>query len=202
MLAFIEGTLVSATMGSAIVNVNGLGFRLGIPASTATKLPDLDHPVKLHTHLHMKEDGAALYGFASDEEYELFVLLISVAGIGPKGALSILSHASAGQIYLWLLNEDVGQLKKIPGIGNKTAQRLILELKGKISDLPTVVGGGQAAPIIGSTNDLFSQAIAALCSLGYGSDEASQAVGESVRQAPQADIEAIIRGALKLLARL
>ncbi len=202
MLAFIEGSLVTVTMGSAIVDVGGLGFRVGIPASTAAKLPERESRVKLYTHLHVKEDGVALYGFATEEEYDLFVLLISVAGIGPKGALSFLSHASASQIYLWLMNEDINQLKKIPGIGNKTAQRLVLELKGKISGLPSIVGGGQPLPVSGVGKDLYSQAVTALCSLGYGSDEASHAVGETVRQAPEAEIEAIIRGALKLLARM
>lgn len=200
MLAFIEGNLVTATMGTAIVNVNGLGLRVGIP--TSTRLPDINQSVKLYTHLHLKEDSVALYGFTSEEEYELFTLLISVAGIGPKGALSILSHASVSQIYAWLLSEDANQLKKIPGIGNKTAQRLILELKGKIASLPTAIQGVQATSVSSTTHDLLSQAVAALGALGYGNDEATQAVGEMLRQTPQAEIEVIIRGALKLLAHL
>lgn len=202
MLAFIDGVLVAVSSGSAVVNVNGLGFRVGIPASTTSKLPEIDHRVRLRTHLHLKEDGVSLYGFATEEEYELFVLVLSVAGIGPKGALSILSHASASQIYLWLMNEDVSQLKKIPGIGNKTAQRLILELKGKISGMPTNLGGGPVSPISPSVSDLVGQATAALGSLGYGTEEAARAVGEAMRQAPHGEIEVVVRGALKLLARL
>lgn len=201
MLAFVEGPVVMAGPHHVVVNVQGLGFRIGIPSSTAAHVPDVGEVIRLHTHLQVREDGMSLFGFATEEEYELFVMLLSVAGIGPKGALSILSHASTSQIYLWLLNEDVPQLKKIPGIGNKTAQRLILELKGKIGGVARSVTYSPTPPTFGG-GDLHHQAAEALCSLGYDGDEAAQAVAEVIRQAPAADLETIVKGALKLLARL
>ena len=133
MIAFIEGTLVKKTISTAVVSTaSGLGYELFVPVTDLQQLPPNGSKVLLHTYLQVKEDGVALFGFLSEEALQIFKLLITVNGIGPKGAIGILSGISLDDLRFAVLAEDTKTIAKIPGIGPKTAGKLLLELKDKL----------------------------------------------------------------------
>lgn len=131
MISYIKGTLVHRGNGVVVVEASGLGYEIFVSAATLSVLPEVGETVKIHTHMNVKEDGISLYGFSTAEELELFHRLISVTGVGPKGALGFLSQLKPQEIILAILSDDVKTLSKAPGVGRKTAQRVILELKDK-----------------------------------------------------------------------
>ncbi len=169
MIASLQGKLESLGGDWAIINVNGIGFQVYMPTSTLSTLGAIGKEIRLHTHLHLREDNVALYGFASNEELVLFQTLTSVSGIGPKLALAMLSAMTVEQLTMAIATGSVDLLKTIPGIGKKTADRIILELKEKI-------GAGwittPAAQIAQENGDV----LAVLTSLGYSVAEATRAV--------------------------
>ncbi len=132
MLAYIKGSLEIKTKGYIVVETNGIGYKIYMPESTISKLGDIGEKVQVHTYMRVREDDISLYGFLTNEELRMFELLLSVSGIGAKGALTILSNITPSQFALAVIANDVGILKKLPGIGPKTAQRVILELKDKL----------------------------------------------------------------------
>ncbi|MDY6964485.1 MAG: Holliday junction branch migration protein RuvA [Halobacteriota archaeon] len=175
MISLIRGNLELKTEEFIIVDVSGIGFQLNIPLSTYACLPDLGEEVKLYTHLQMREDSIKLYGFSSMKERELFELLINISGVGPKIALAVLSDISATELQKAIGQEDLVKLTGISGIGKKTAQRLILELKEKIGVL-----GIEAEEVAGAMgNELLNDAVSALISLGYGQNEAKKSVSKA-----------------------
>ncbi|MDI6740927.1 MAG: Holliday junction branch migration protein RuvA [Candidatus Edwardsbacteria bacterium] len=194
MYHHIKGTLVAKKPAEAVIDAGGVGYHLLIPLSTYEQLPEAGNQAKLLTHLHVKEDILQLYGFATDKERQVFRILISVSGIGPKLALTVLSHLAPRDLELAVANQDMTMLTSISGIGKKTAERLLIELKGKIAEavvdgLPSIKGGAQAA------ND---PAVDALLSLGLSLPEAKNAVDRAKgKLAANAPIEQIIREALK-----
>ena len=168
MIAGLKGTIQALGSDWAIVNVNGIGFRVYMPTSTLSTLGATGEEVELHTHLHLREDNATLYGFTSAEELGLFQTLIGVSGLGPKLALAMLSAMSAEKLSMAIAGGSADLLTEIPGIGKKMAERLIVELKDKI-----------AAGWIGVPAELAEEnadVLAALTSLGYSVREASRAV--------------------------
>ena len=169
MIASLHGTLESLGSDGAVINVNGVGFRVYMPTSTLSILGTVGKEVHLHTHLVLREDSVALYGFASTEELELFQILLGVSGIGPKLALAVLSAMSVEKIVMAIATGSVDLLTVVPGIGKKTAQRLILELKDKIGTIPIATPMAQMA-------EGNADVLAALTSLGYSISEASRAV--------------------------
>ena len=169
MIASLHGTLESLGSDGAVINVNGVGFRVYMPTSTLSILGTVGKEVHLHTHLVLREDSVALYGFASTEELELFQILLGVSGIGPKLALAVLSTMSVEKVIMAIATGSVDLLTVVPGIGKKTAQRLILELKDKIGTIPIATPTAQMAE---GNADVLS----ALTSLGYSISEASRAV--------------------------
>lgn len=198
MIARLSGQLVSKSPDHLIVDVGGIGYRVLIPLSTFYPLSD-SGPVTLFIHTHVREDAIHLYGFLDPFEKELFVLLISVAGVGPRLAVSILSNVPAREFCHGIDREDLKRLSTIPGIGKKTAERLILELKEKIrrlklppSSSPVTASGGAPAGIV-------EDALAALISLGYKANKAQKAL-ESLETDENASVEMLIKGALKLLS--
>ena len=176
MISLIIGTLELKTEEFIIVDVNGIGFQLNIPLSTYLSLPDLGEEVKLYTHLQLREDSLKLYGFSSLKERELFELLINISGVGPKMAIAALSDISATELQKAIGQEDLAKLTSITGIGKKTAQRLILELKEKIGVLGFEVEE-VAVPIEG---ELLNDAVSALISLGYNSNDAKKSVNKAL----------------------
>ena len=169
MIASLHGTLESLGSNWAIINVNGIGLQVHMPTSTLSTLGTIGKEVHLNTHLVMREDSITLYGFASTGEQELFQTLMSVSGIGPKLALAMLSAMSVEQVSLAIATGNVDLLRMVPGIGKKTAERLVLELKDKIS--AGLIATSATQLVQGNTDVL-----AALTSLGYSVSEASRAV--------------------------
>jgi len=188
MIAGIEGVLKSRGEDWVIVEVGGVSFRIQLPTSTLSVLGMPGDRVKLHTHLHVREDNLALYGFASPEELRVFELLISVSGIGPKIALALLSSLSPERFETAIVRGDVEVLSSVSGVGKKTAARLVLELKGKFEQL------GVAA--LSSHDDVR----AALMSLGYSAAEANSAVA-TIPDSPDFSLEDKIKLALQHFAK-
>jgi Holliday junction DNA helicase RuvA len=169
MIASLEGKLESLGGDFAIINVGGVGFQVYMPTSTLSTLGAVGKEVKLYTHLHLREDNATLYGFASTEELELFQTLINVSGLGPKLALAMLSAMSVEKLITAIVTSNAALLTVIPGIGKKVASRLILELKDKIAAGWVTT---PAAELAAENTDV----LAALTSLGYSASEATRAV--------------------------
>ncbi len=169
MIASLHGRLESLGSDWAIINVGGVGFQVYMPTSTLSTLGTIGEEVKLHTHFHLREDNATLYGFASPEELGLFQTLISVSGLGPKLALAMLSALKVEQLTMAIATGSNDMLTMVPGVGKKMANRLVLELKEKI-------GAGWITTPAAQLAQENSDVIAALTSLGYSVAEASRAV--------------------------
>ena len=169
MIASLHGTIESLGIEWAIVNVGGVGFQVYVPTSTLSKLGAAGAEVKLFTHLHLREDNAALYGFATAEELGLFQTLIGVSGLGPKLALAMLSTMTVERLAMAIATGSTDLLTMIPGIGKKMASRLVLELKEKI-------GAGWIAAPAAELAEENADVLAALISLGYSVSEATRAV--------------------------
>lgn len=191
--------------GTVIIDVNGIGFEVSVPGRTMGAITAAKDDVELYTYLQVKEDGFSLFGFATREEMALFKKIITVSGVGPKGALSILSAMTREQFILALVGEDADAISKAPGIGKKTAAKIVLELKDKFSIEDSFEAGMKSEEIlaaaIGSTdsqNELKNDAVAALCALGYSSSEALKAV-RSVAITDNMTIDNVLSAALKNL---
>jgi len=192
MIATLEGILEHRDSDSVIVNVGGLGFRVHVSSSTSSKLGAVKGKVFLYTHLHVREDNISLYGFASSDELALFKNLISVSGIGPKLALSVLSALNPEQLAMAITSGDIGILSQVPGIGKKTASRLVVELRGKLEKEWKEV----AVPLAPESADV----IAALTGLGYSVTEATRAVSR-IPDSGGLSLEEKVKMALQELAR-
>ncbi len=188
MLSYIRGTLAEKDIDYVVIDCCGVGFKIFTSLhSMANSKFVIGNEVCMHTHMYIKEEIMDLYGFADKDELKLFELLISVNGVGAKGALAILSSSGASNISLAIASGDVDTIKKAPGIGPKTAQRIILELKDKIDNSTLVSNSGDTSGIeslaTGTVND---EAVSALIALGYSATEAKNAVskisGESVEE--------------------
>jgi Holliday junction DNA helicase RuvA len=196
MITSIQGTLASASPLRAVVELNGFGYEVNIPVTTAEKLPALGAIVKLQTLVIYREDSQTLYGFATPAERDFFRLMIeNVTGVGPKVALSIMSRLSLPLLESAIRLGDVGTLAKCPGIGKKTAERLVVELKSKVGASDAVLATSTDLPAGGST--AHRDAVAALVALGYRAADAD----ESIRRAAlalggDATTEALIKRAL------
>lgn len=209
MIAYIRGKLVSATLEYTIVEVNGVGYKVYTPASILGKLPETGEELVVHTHLYVREDAMQLYGFNDTQDLAAFELLLGVSGVGPKVALAVLSVLNFQQLRQAVVQENIPVLTKIPGIGKKTAQRLVLELKDKLSkgggaamSLPTAAQAltGLGEPV---TTSPAEDAISALESLGYQHHQARPAIEQAISQFGEAaSVEELIKGALKALAKL
>jgi Holliday junction DNA helicase RuvA len=167
MIGFLSGKLQSRTDDTLIVNVGGVGFRVRVSTSTSAGLGAIGSEVQLFTHLRVREDELSLYGFATEEELHLFEMLMTVSGVGPKVALGVLSAAPIATLKIALAEGNVDALTAVPGIGKKTAQRLVLELKGKI-DASGLSEVSEVAPVDKDVMD-------ALINLGYSAAEATRA---------------------------
>jgi len=192
MIASLQGTLESFSEDWAIVNVGGIGYKVFLPTSTLTGLGAVGSRVKLFTHLHVREDNIALYGFASDDELRLFEILMTVSGVGPKLGLAMLSAMDAGKLAAALATGNVDLLTTVPGIGKKTAHRLVLELKDKIS------AGWVTAPI--AVTEDSAEVVSALTSLGYSAAEAGRAVA-SLPASSRLSLEEKIKLALRYFGK-
>ena len=194
MIVALEGILESRAVDSAVIKVGPLSLRIHIPQPTLNQLGTVGDKIYLHTHLYVKEDNIALFGFASEPDLSLFQNLISVAGIGPRAAMGLLSTLNPEQLISAITGGDVDILSQVPGIGKKMAGRIVLELKGKLEK----EWGGIVAPVTLQAN---ADVVAALTSLGYSTREATQAI--SALPADQGlDLEERVKLALQRLATI
>lgn len=192
MIASLHGWLKALGGEWAIVDVNGIGFRVYMPTSSLSTL-STGREIHVYTHLHLREDSATLYGFISEEELGLFETLITASGIGPRLALAMLSAMNVEQIIAAIATGSVNLLITVPGIGRKTAERLILELKDKI-------GAGLVAVTTAQTAHENADVVAALTSLGYSTSEASRAIA-SLPASSDTSLEEKIKLALQYFSR-
>jgi len=192
MIAAIEGILELRGPDWAIIKVGGVSLQVYLPSSNLDQLGAIGQRVQLRTHLHWKEDNIALYGFISQQELDLFKMLISVSGVGPKAALTMLSNLNPEQLTIAIASGNVDLLTKLPGVGRKTANRLVLELQGKLEK-------GWSGGSIYLTGD-SAEVVAALSSLGYSTSEVTQAVA-ALPSSSDLTLEEKIKLALKHLAR-
>ncbi|MBL9216450.1 MAG: Holliday junction branch migration protein RuvA [Opitutaceae bacterium] len=201
MITSISGVLVTTTPLTAVIETGGLGYEIHVPVTTAERLPQPGKPAKLHTYAVYREDSQTLYGFATEEERDFFRLLVEkVTGVGPKMALSVLSKLSLPTLRGAIAAGDVGLLAKCPGIGRKTAERLVMELRDTL--IPAEAGAtatspAPARPGAAPSEDRIRDAVLALGALGYKPADADKAVRQaSVALGPSATTEALIKKAL------
>lgn len=202
MISYVRGTLAAMEEDKVIIDVGGVGYGVYMPGRVMGMLPPVGREVKLHTYLHVKEDIMQLYGFLAKDDLAVFRLLIGVNGIGPKGALGILSALSPDDLRFAVASSDVKAIQAAPGIGKKTAEKLILELKDKLKleDALEHISGNDAAYVADVPNASYaeaqSEAVQALVALGYGSTEALKAV-KQVEITENMGAEEVLKQALK-----
>lgn len=188
MIGYLSGKVISIKPTQLILDVNGVGYQIFISISTFEKISE-NNLISLYIHTHFREDSLSLYGFYSEKEKEMFELLISVSGIGPKVALSILSGISVEDLSNAILHADLNRLLSIPGVGRKTAERIVLELKSKVSDL---ISSSHSS----KDYSIKQQAISALVTLGYNQKSSEKIVRELMANSPNLSLEEIIKKSL------
>lgn len=193
MISRLTGRLLEKQPPSVVVDVHGVGYEIDVPMSTFYQLPATGAEVRLFTHLVVREDAHLLYGFATEGERQVFRQLIKITGIGARIALAVLSGMSVDELYAAVSQQESARLIRIPGIGKKTAERLMLELKDKLALVPG------SAPVPGATAPAGSDALNALVALGYGDKEARATLAKLPADLPLQDA---IRQALRLLSRI
>lgn len=201
MIAFVKGTIEEITEDNVVVDTGSMGYNVKISAGTAALLPGIGEQVKLYTYTCVREDLFHLYGFLTRDDLEIFKKLITVNGIGPKGGLAVLSVMSADDLRFAIISGDSAAICKAPGIGKKTAERVILDLKDKISLEDTLVHKeiqslGAGAGISGTDSHARNEAVEALTALGYSASDALHAV-KAVSVTEDMDVETILKLALK-----
>lgn len=204
MISYIRGELCDIEEQKAIVDVNGVGYGIYMPQQALSLLPPMGQQVKIHTYLNIREDAMQLFGFLTKEDLNVFRLLIGVNGIGPKAGLNILSCLSPDELRFAVLSGDAKAISATPGIGKKTAEKLILELKDKLNIedmLEHAAHGGDSEDLASGTdtasNTMQAEAVQALTALGYGSAESLRAVKKSSPEC--SSVEDILKDALKFL---
>lgn len=194
MIALLTGKIVSKTQEHCVLDVNGVGYQTSISLYTLSKLPALGESATLHIHTHVREDQLLLFGFADAMEKETFLQLITISGVGPKTALGILSGIPADSLSAAVQSEDVARLSSVPGIGKKTAQRIIVELKDKLSKHLTLAGLNSVM----NNSSVSGEVGSALVNLGYSPQAAEQAL-RKINGLEKLKLEDALREALKQL---
>ena len=206
MIAHLSGTLLSKQATSVIVDVSGVGYEVTIPISTFYDLEDVGVNVQLRIYTHVREDALQLYGFKTARERELFLKIISVSGIGPKLGITLLSGMSADELIASIRTNNLARLTLIPGVGRKTAERLILELREKIAELSSAQleeeFGAKPEAAEPTEDAVRGDALSALLNLGYQRSGAEKAIDAALNEGGDITVESILRRSLKKLARV
>lgn len=202
MYAYIKGEIADITEDNLVLECNNIGYNIRIPLSVAQRLPGIGSTVKIYTYTSVREDAFQLFGFLSKDDLEIYKKLIAVNGIGPKGALSILSAMSADDLRFAILSGDAKAISKAPGIGNKSAERIILELRDKVH----LMSGSISEPPVSamdtqSDSAARNEALEALTSLGYAPSEALKAL-QQVTITEDMDSGAVLKQALKIISTI
>jgi holliday junction DNA helicase RuvA len=199
VIARLSGVIIQKSIINCLMDVNGTGYLVFVPLSTFYELPDVGSPVVLRTYMHVREDSISLYGFITQEERDAFQMMISISGIGPKLAINILSGITAAEWFQAVAEEDIKRLTVIPGVGRKTAERMILELKEKIAKLSM-----ERIPLskaVSGTAQLKEDALSALINLGYKGSTAREAVEKILKEGEESfSIDQILKEALLILS--
>jgi len=203
MIAYLSGKLFEKEANSVIIDVGGVGYDVMIPLSTFYDLGEIGEDVSLRIYTHVREDAFQLFGFKTVRERELFLLLISVSGIGPKSAITALSGMSADEIIGAIRQNNLARLNSIPGVGKKTAERLVIELRDKIAKLSAVASEEMKAEGIPQTSgdDVYDDAISALVNLGYQRNAAEKALKQAMQEGTEMSVQKLLRRSLQLLAK-
>lgn len=207
MIAHLSGTLLSKQATSVIVDVSGVGYEVTIPLSTFYDLEDLGSNVQLRIYTHVREDALQLYGFKTARERELFLKIISVSGIGPKLGITLLSGMTADEMIASIRTNNLARLTLIPGVGRKTAERLIMELREKVAELSSAqieeeFGAKPEATAEPTEDTVRADALSALLNLGYQRSGAEKAIDAALSEGGDITVESVLRRSLKKLARV
>lgn len=203
MIAFLSGKLLEKHANTAIVDVGGVGYEVSIPLSTFYELGEIGSDVQLRIYTYVREDTIQLFGFKTNRERELYLRLLSVQGIGAKSGITMLSGMSADEIIMAIRTDDLARLTSIPGVGRKTAERLVIELRDKVGELST----GGASPLDAKTrtslpaDEIFEDALSALTNLGYQRVAAEKALKQSVQEGTEISVQKLLRRGLQFLAK-
>jgi Holliday junction DNA helicase RuvA len=205
MISHLSGTLLAKHATSVIVDVGGVGYEVTIPVTTFYDLGEPNSPVRLNVYTHVREDALQLFGFRTLRERELFILLISVSGIGPKSAVAMLSGMSADEIVTAIRTNNYARLTSIPGVGRKTAERLVIELRDKMAALSSPAleqelasGAGVSAQ---SEDALREDTLAALTQLGFPKPAAEKAITSAIQEGGELSVETLLRRSLRQLSK-
>ncbi len=203
MIAYLSGKLFEKEANLIIVDVGGVGYEVIIPLSTFYDLGEIGEDVSLRIYTYVREDVFQLFGFKTVRERELFLLLISVSGIGPKSAITALSGMSADEIIGAIRQNNLARLNSIPGVGKKTAERLVIELRDKIAKLSAVSAEEMRAEGIPqiSGDDVYDDAISALVNLGYQHNAAEKALKQAMQEGTEMSVQKLLRKSLQFLAK-
>ena len=204
MIAYLKGIVAEVSQTRLVLDVNNVGYQIFISSREASEMPGRGEEVKIYTYLNVKEDAMQLFGFLSEDDLEMYKLLLNVNGIGPKAALGILSVLTADELRFAVLSDDAKTIARAPGVGGKTAQKLILELKDKLSleeAFEKKLAHTEAVSGKSGISDAKAEAVQALTALGYSGSDALKAVRRS-GAADDADVEEILKLALKQMAIL
>ena len=200
MIAHLKGILFKKTTQSIIINVGGVGYEVSVPLSTFYSLPETDESVSLQIHTHVKDDSLTLFGFKTSLEKALFLMLVSVSGIGPKLSVNILSGIGPQDLLEAIANGDAIRLQAIPGIGKKTADRIALELKDRASKALGEMDISPVHPSRGEDRVTMDDALSALVNLGYSPKSAKMAIERAKSLVKDVTLEDLIREALRILS--
>ena len=201
MIAHLRGKLLSKKANRALVDVGGVGYDVTIPVSTFYELGEIGSEVSLHIYTHVREEALALYGFRTEREKWLFEKFLTISGVGPKMAIAILSGLEMNDLIPALRSGNLALLTHIPGVGKKTAERLVLELREKLDSVAVDVSEAAPPPAAGELTGTDGDVLSALINLGYAKPAAEAAVREVRRDNPQGDVETTLRASLRNLAR-
>ena len=207
MIAHLSGTLLSKQATSVILDVSGVGYEVTIPLSTFYDLEDAGSTVQLRIYTHVREDALQLFGFKTARERELFLKIISVSGIGPKLGITLLSGMSADEMIASIRTNNLARLTLIPGVGRKTAERLIMELREKVADLSSAqleeeLGAKQEVSAETTEDTVRADALSALLNLGYQRSGAEKSIEAALGEGGDITVESVLRRSLKKLARV
>lgn len=206
MIALLSGKLVEKQATSVIVEAGGVGYEVTIPVSTFYGLGEIGEAVTLRIYTHVREDALQLYGFRTMQERELFLRLISVSGVGPKLGITMMSGLSAGDFIAAIRSNNLARLTAIPGIGRKTAERLVIELRDKVNALPVAEGEAMAVAAgaesgVDPRQAVLDDTLSALINLGYQRSAAEKALNTAARDESEVSVSTLIRRCLQLLAK-
>jgi Holliday junction DNA helicase RuvA len=202
MIAFLSGKLLEKQANTAIIDVGGVGYEVSIPLSTFYELGEIGSDINLRIYTYVREDAIQLFGFKTLRERELYLQLISVQGIGAKSGITMLSGMSADEIITSIRGNDLARLTSIPGVGRKTAERLVIELRDKVGRVTGGVSALDAASQTAMPTDaVFEDALSALTNLGYHKNLAEKALKQAVQDGTEISVQKLLRRALQILAK-